>query len=210
MIINEILTAQSNPQEELDLILAELCELVLDGQEQESDYYGMVAACVLGPEGQQVYRTSYKKDNGKWVHAEVAALEAYGDITPECIVVTTLSPCNRTMADRAGESCEDVINSYGIEHVYCGYKDPTQDEDNSIETDNAKVKKLCKQLADTFLKENFADGRVKGKSRPGRVKRAGASCNGSVTSLRAKAKKASGERAQMYHWCANMKSGKKK
>ena len=58
--------------------------------------------------------------------------------------------------------------------------------------------------------ENFADGKKKGKSRPGRVKRSGASCKGSVTSLRSKAKKASGERAKMYHWCANMKSGKKK
>ena len=58
--------------------------------------------------------------------------------------------------------------------------------------------------------ENFADGKKKGKSRPGRVKRSGASCNGSVTSLRKKAKKASGERAKMYHWCANMKSGRKK
>ena len=58
--------------------------------------------------------------------------------------------------------------------------------------------------------ENFADGRVKGKSRPGRVKRAGASCAGSVTDLRARAKKASGEKARMYHWCANMKSGRKK
>ena len=60
------------------------------------------------------------------------------------------------------------------------------------------------------LSENFADGKVKGKSRPGRVKRAGASCNGSVTELRKKAKNASGEKAKMYHWCANMKSGKKK
>jgi len=58
--------------------------------------------------------------------------------------------------------------------------------------------------------ENFADGKVKGKSRPGRVKRAGASCNGSVTDLRQRAKNASGERAKMYHWCANMKSGRKK
>jgi len=58
--------------------------------------------------------------------------------------------------------------------------------------------------------ENFADGKKKGKSRPGRVKRSGASCNGSVTSLRSKAKKASGERAKMYHWCANMKSGRSK
>ena len=60
------------------------------------------------------------------------------------------------------------------------------------------------------LAENFADGKVKGKSRPGRVKRAGASCNGSITSLRQRAKNASGERSKMYHWCANMKSGKKK
>ena len=60
------------------------------------------------------------------------------------------------------------------------------------------------------LSENFADGKVKGKSRPGRVKRAGASCNGSVTDLRAKAKNASGEKAKMYHWCANMKSGRNK
>src|SRR6056300_457262 len=58
--------------------------------------------------------------------------------------------------------------------------------------------------------ENFADGKVSGKSRPGRVRRAGASCSGSVTELRAKAKKASGERAKMYHWCANMKSGRNK
>jgi hypothetical protein len=58
--------------------------------------------------------------------------------------------------------------------------------------------------------ENFADGKVKGKSRPGRVKRAGASCDGSVTDLRKRAKNASGERAKMYHWCANMKSGRKK
>ena len=60
------------------------------------------------------------------------------------------------------------------------------------------------------FQENFADKKVKGKSRPGRVKRAGASCKGSVTSLRAKAKKSSGERKKMYHWCANMKSGRKK
>ena len=58
--------------------------------------------------------------------------------------------------------------------------------------------------------ENFADGKKKGKSRPGRVKRAGASCKGSVTSLRKKAKNSSGEKSKMYHWCANMKGGRKK
>ena len=60
------------------------------------------------------------------------------------------------------------------------------------------------------LLENFKDGKKKGKSRPGRVKKSGASCNGSVTELRKKAKNASGEKAKMYHWCANMKGGKKK
>ena len=60
------------------------------------------------------------------------------------------------------------------------------------------------------MRENFADKKVKGKSRPGRVKRAGASCKGSVSSLRAKAKRVGGEKGKMYHWCANMKSGRKK
>ena len=48
------------------------------------------------------------------------------------------------------------------------------------------------------------------ESSPGRVKRSGASCKGSVTELRKMAKKYSGEKAKMYHWCANMKGGKRK
>ena len=60
-----------------------------------------------------------------------------------------------------------------------------------------------------IIDENFKDGKVKGKSRPGRVKRAGASCKGSVTSLRKKAKNSSGEKAKMYHWCAKHEVGKK-
>ena len=66
-----------------------------------------------------------------------------------------------------------------------------------------------KFLLKDYVGENFADGKRKGKSRPGRVKKAGASCKGSVTDLRAKAKKYSGEKGKMYHWCANMKGGKK-
>ena len=65
-------------------------------------------------------------------------------------------------------------------------------------------------MIEVLLGENYADGKKKGKSRPGRVKRAGASCKGSVSSLRAKAKKYGGEKGKMYHWCANMKSGKSK
>ena len=68
----------------------------------------------------------------------------------------------------------------------------------------------AKAATDRAYSENFADGKKKGKSRPGRVKKSGASCNGSVTALRKRAKNASGEKAKMYHWCANMKSGRKK
>ena len=70
--------------------------------------------------------------------------------------------------------------------------------------------KLNVQFVEQGVVENFADKKVKGRSRPGRVKRAGASCAGSVTDLRAKARKYGGERGRMYHWCANMKGGKKK
>jgi pyrimidine deaminase RibD-like protein len=354
MIIQEILTVPSNdPREELDRILAKCCELVLNGQEQDADFYGMVGACVVCPDGRLIYGVNYQAKDGTRVHAERAALERCTTVDPKCIIVTTLSPCNRPMDERSGESCEDLIAAHGIEHVYCGYKDPTQDSDDSIETKNPKLQKLCKQLADTFLDEdydpngpppgpefkptmpagtvkvdvsdvydwyklgqhisnldglgkhdfgsgppstimafgseeqehkyidalkktgltttdidpvdpkqpkgmrrqktdptynvaearkkkrksrggyyvgypwwgtsdntsggdgggmaeNFHDGKVKGKSRPGRVKRAGASCKGSVTSLRSKAKNASGERAKMYHWCANMKAGRNK
>jgi len=90
-----------------------------------------------------------------------------------------------------------------IEDVMDKFKDKTSD---------TKVMKenYFKNLLQSKMDENFADGKVKGKSRPGRVKKAGASCKGSVSSLRAKAKKYSGEKGKMYHWCANMKGGKKK
>lgn len=76
-----------------------------------------------------------------------------------------------------------------------------------------QAKRVGKDVIPAYIpkiNENFADGKKKGKSRPGRVKRAGASCKGSVTSLRKKAKNSSGEKKKMYHWCANMKSGRKK
>ena len=74
---------------------------------------------------------------------------------------------------------------------------------------NELAKLVREIMIEELLDENYADGKVKGKSRPGRVKKAGASCKGSMTDLRAKAKKYGGEKGKMYHWCANMKSGKK-
>ena len=75
---------------------------------------------------------------------------------------------------------------------------------------NELVQLVREVMIEELLGENYADGKVKGKSRPGRVKKSGASCKGSVSSLRAKAKKYGGEKGKMYHWCANMKGGKKK
>ena len=75
---------------------------------------------------------------------------------------------------------------------------------------NQQNQSWWQSLKQRVMGENFADGKVKGKSKPGRVKAAGASCEGSVTELRRKAKNSSGEKQKMYHWCANMKSGKRK
>ncbi len=58
------------------------------------------------------------------------------------------------------------------------------------------------------LIENFADGKKKG--RKGLAKRKGVNCKQSVTKLRSIAKNSTGERRRMAHWCANMKSGRKK
>ena len=92
------------------------------------------------------------------------------------------------------------------------------DDDYDLVAGNTRLAGLVNKRIDpkiwvvdvSKLSENFKDGKKKGKSRPGRVKKSGASCKGSVTDLRKKAKNASGEKAKMYHWCANMKGGKKK
>ena len=85
------------------------------------------------------------------------------------------------------------------------FKDEELEDFIPVDYENDWIKR-----AELGMTENFADGKKKGKSRPGRVKRSGASCKGSVTDLRKRAKKYSGERGKMYHWCANMKSGRKK
>ena len=80
--------------------------------------------------------------------------------------------------------------------------------DRTVDTTQAVDQSRLNTRPIANIGENFADGKVKGKSRPGRVKRSGASCSGSESELRARAKKYSGERGRMYHWCANMKSGR--
>ena len=60
----------------------------------------------------------------------------------------------------------------------------------------------------SFFIENYADGKKPGHK--GLAKRSGVNCKQSVSKLRKIAKNSSGERQRMAHWCANMKSGKKR
>ena len=142
----------------LDKILSKLCEMVVKGQQSEKDY-GMVAAAVLDPDNQIVARLNRPGDNGKRVHAEHAAMEDYtskhGPIPKGSIVITTLSPCNEPMDERDGPSCTELINNSTVKKVYCGYMDPTQNDDsrqfNLMETADRELRGKCKQFADTFL-----------------------------------------------------------
>jgi len=204
--------------EKLDNILSKLCALVVEGQKTKPEYFGKVAAAVLDPDNNLVARLNYPSGKGR-VHAERAAMEAYveqyGDIPEGSIILTTLSPCSEHMTERDGPSCTDYINNSIIKKVYCGYQDPTQDEEqrefNILETKDAEIRDLCKTIADTFLdhvNENFADGRH--PEDKGDSKRHGVPTKGSVTSLRKFAKSHSGRAAQLAHWMANMKSGHKK
>jgi len=204
--------------EKLDRILSKLCALVVEGQKTRPEYFGKVAAAVLDPDNNLVARLNYPSDNGR-VHAERAAMEAYeeqyGDIPEGSIILTTLSPCSEHMDERDGPSCTNYINNSIVKKVYCGYDDPTQDEDqrefNILETKDDDIRELCKTFAETFIhdvNENFADG--KNPQDKGDSKRYHVPTKGSVSSLRKFAKGHSGRAAQLAHWMANMKSGHKK
>lgn len=200
----------------LDNILERLCKLVIEGQRRDSNKFGMVAAGVLDTDNNLVVGLNLPAGNNKRRHAERVAIdrykEQYGDIPEGSIIITTCSPCSEHMDERYGESCTDLINQHGVKKVYAGYMDPTQEEEhrdfNIIETEDSSIRETCKEFAATFLNENFADGKNPG--RKGLAKRSGVNCKASISTLRNVAKNSSGEKQRMAHWCANMKSGRKK
>jgi pyrimidine deaminase RibD-like protein len=163
--INESQEEEIHNYPKLDHTLAKLCKLVIEGQKSDKDY-GMVAACVIDPDNNFETGLNTPGIDGKRIHAERVAIEKYeneyGPVPEGSIIVTTLSPCNEqhdeTAAEREGESCTDFINSKGIEKVYCGYNDPTQDNNNRefniMETSNKELREICKKFADTFLSED--------------------------------------------------------
>jgi pyrimidine deaminase RibD-like protein len=146
----------------LDSILAELCSLVIQGQQKDQDL-GMVAAAVLDPDNNCVVGINYPTKDGKRVHGERAAIDSYyarfGEIPAGSIIITTCSPCTQSMSEREGVNCSDLIDQVGVHKVYAGYQDPTQEPGRKqyhLEiTRNPKIEKLCKAFADTFLKDEL-------------------------------------------------------
>lgn len=147
----------------LDRILVELCHHVIQGQQDDPVKYGMVAACVLDPKNRTVFCVNEAAEDGTRKHAERVAIERYvekyGDIPTGSIILTTLSPCNEDGTEMAskrfGESCTDLINNSNVRKVYCGYIDPSQDDQHNEytleETASKDIQELCKKFADTFL-----------------------------------------------------------
>ena len=166
MILNDFTQPKLKfSREKLDAVLVELCGMVIEGQQENPDFYGMVAAAVLDPRGRLVTGVNYLYGNSR-IHAERAAIdkyeEEYGELPKGSIVITTLSPCCEDTGDnRYGVSCTDLLNQKHIKLAYCGYSDPSQDNTHEnftiIITENSKIKLLCKKLADTFLKKKLAE-----------------------------------------------------
>ena len=152
-----------NDTDQLDRILVNLCEMILQGQRKRPEYYGLVAACVVDPEGRKAAAVNYFGKSGKRVHAERAAVEKYehehGELPEGSVIVTTLSPCSEPMPERAGISCSELLNDLNISRAYCGYMDPTQDalrheNFDAVATQNEHIQHVCKEIADCFLKES--------------------------------------------------------
>lgn len=147
--------------EKLDAILVQLCKMIITGKKKDSDYYGMVAACVLDTDNRAVFGINHAdNDSGTRVHAERAALDQYrtkyGEPPAGSIIITTLSPCSQPMEERYGDSCTELINDTDIHKVYCGYEDPTQEKPMNrtfhvMQTRNESIVDLCKDFAKTFL-----------------------------------------------------------
>lgn len=223
MRYTDISDTEIHNYKKLDHILVKLCRMVVKGMKDPREgYYGMVAACVLDPDNRMIAALNTFDDaTDTRKHAERVAIEKYqaahGDIPVGSIIVTTCSPCSEDMDERFGIACTELINQVGVKKVYCGYIDPTQEEEdrdfNIMETENGSIRELCESFADTFtdeeasVQENFHDG--KHPEDKGDSKRYGVPTKASVSTLR-KVAKQGGRKGQLAHWMANMKAGRAK
>jgi pyrimidine deaminase RibD-like protein len=220
--------------EKLDMILVKLCEMVIEAQQEDSDYFGMVGAAVLDPDNNLAAAVNYPHEDGGRVHAERAAMELYvsqyaSSIPKGSIIITTCSPCNEhndiTADGRYGESCTELVNNSTVHKVYCGYQDPSQGDDEHDErtftleeTRNPAIRSLCEKFANTFLKndldESAAWRRKEGKSKKGglnakgvasyRREHPGSKLQTAVTTKPSKLKPGSKDAKRRKSFCARM------
>ena len=81
-------------------------------------------------------------------------------------------------------------------------------DSQAIQKFKAENERQAREAIAQGVAENFDDGKKPG--RKGLAKRVGVDCKQPVSKLRSIAANSSGEKQRMAHWCANMKSGRKK
>jgi 8-oxo-dGTP pyrophosphatase MutT (NUDIX family)/pyrimidine deaminase RibD-like protein len=162
-------SSQIHNRPKLDSVLDRCIELVHKNNAKDPERYGKVAACIIDSKNRKVFGINLPGSNGTRRHAERVAIDAYhkkyGKILPGAIIVTTLSPCNRDMAERDGPSCQDLLLQVGIEKVYSGYIDPSQHSDHPFTeetTRNDDLWQACKELSDSFVHDDLTEDRNQG------------------------------------------------
>jgi pyrimidine deaminase RibD-like protein len=146
---------------DLDKILIDLVNFVEARLSINDKIYGRVGAAIIDPSGHVVCATAFQHRDGRWVHAERAALQEYrrmyGRIPIGSVMVSTLSPCTDDMPFewRRGESCTSMCLRNKISRAHYGYLDHTQSNEfgdlvTSVTT-NALVANRCRSLAETLI-----------------------------------------------------------
>ena len=169
MILTDLFESQEiHNQDRLDSVLGRCIELIHEKHHANPKKYGKVAACIIDVKNRKVFGINSPGPNGTRRHAERMAIdryhERYGKILPGAIIVTTLSPCNRDMAERDGPSCQDLLLQNGIEKVYSGYMDPSQHSDHPFTeelTQNDDLWRRCKEFSDSFVHDDLSEGKIK-------------------------------------------------
>ena len=165
MILTDLFESQEmHNQDRLDSVLGRCIELIHEKNGANPKKYGRVAACIIDMKNRKVFGINSPGPNGTRRHAERMAIdkyhERYGKILPGAIIVTTLSPCNRDMAERDGPSCQDLLLQNGIEKVYSGYMDPSQHSDHPFTeemTQNDDLWRRCKEFSDSFVHDDLSE-----------------------------------------------------
>ena len=165
MILTDLFESpEIHNQDRLDSVLGRCIELIHEKNGANPKKYGRVAACIIDMKNRKVFGINSPGPNGTRRHAERMAIDAYhkryGKILPGAIIVTTLSPCNREMAERDGPSCQDLLMQAGIEKVYSGYMDPSQHSDHPFTeevTQNDDLWRRCKEFSDSFVHDDLTE-----------------------------------------------------